>query len=371
MKRSRKLVLALSLVAGAVAYSATAQGPAGEQPSPPSPGSPPPAANQQYEMETPEQLERVVAPIALYPDSLLASILAASSFPTQITEANNWLAPRHNLSPQELAADADKQTWDASVKTLLEFPPVLQNLASNLAWTSELGDAYYNQQADVMNAIQAMRRKAKKAGTLKSNDQIHVTDKHGYISIDPTSPDRDTVFVPAYDPWAVYGYPIDPWPDWYETPGLWWDGPGLYFGLGFGVGPFLGYGWGWNRWGFDWYNRGLYFGGRPYWGYGPAFFDRNHYYRGYPGFAHPYGHDPRFGRGFEAPRYSPGLRSGPFSGIDHGGNVRGYSARGQGSFGGYHGGGFPGGGYHGGGFGGGGFHGGGGGFHGGGGGGRR
>ena len=141
-------------------------------------------------METPEQLQRLVAPIALYPDSLVASLLAASSYPVQITEANNWLAPRRNLSPQELAAEADKQSWDPSVKELLPFPPVLQNLASNLSWTSELGDAYYNQQADVMNAIQAMRREAKKNKTLKSNDQIHVTDKHGYISIEPASSGR-------------------------------------------------------------------------------------------------------------------------------------------------------------------------------------
>jgi hypothetical protein len=326
---------------------------------------PGPAPAQRYDLETPEQLQRLVAPIALYPDSLVASLLAASSYPSEISEAYNWLAPRRNLSPEELAAEADKQSWDPSVKELLPFPPVLQNLATNLSWTSELGDADMNQQADVMNAIQAMRRLAKKNHTLKSNDQIHVTDKHGYISIEPASPDDNEVYIPAYDPWLAYGYPIDPWPGWVAVPGVWWDGPGLEFGIGFGIGPFLGFGWGWNRWGMDWYNRGIFYGGRPYFGYGPAFFNRYNYYRGYPGFARPSPRDPGYARGFSAPRNAPGLRSGPFSGFDRGGAVRGFSARGQGSFsGGFHGGGFQGGAFHG---GGGGFHGGGGGFHGGGG----
>jgi uncharacterized membrane protein YgcG len=347
-------LLLLLMVATAAVFAVAAQTPPTQQQGP-QPGQP-------YDLETPEQLQRLVAPIALYPDSLVASILAASSYPSQIAEANNWIAPRRNLSPEELAAQADKQPWDPSVKELLAFPPVLQNLSSNLSWTSELGDAYYNQQADVMNAIQAMRREAKKNGTLKSNDQIHVTDKHGYITIEPSKPDASEVYIPEYDPWIAYGYPIDPWPGWVEVPGIWWDGPGLDFGIGFGIGPFLGFGWGWGRWGVDWYHRGLFFGGRPYFGRGPAFFDRYNYYRGYPGFAGHDRGDPRLNRGFDAPRSAPGLRSGAFSGFNHGGEVRGYSSRGQSSFGG---------GFHGGGFGGGGFHGGGGGFHGGGGGGHR
>lgn len=331
-----------------------------------------PQQNQRYQTEEPEQLQRLVAPIALYPDSLLASILAASSYPSQIAEANNWLASRRNLAPEELASQADSQSWDPSVKELLAFPPVLQNLSSNLSWTSELGDAYFNQQPEVMDAIQEMRRQAKKSGTLKSNDQIHVIDKHGHITIEPAKQDRANaeVYVPAYDPWDVYGYPIDPWPGWVSVPGVWWDGPGLNFGLGFGIEPWIGYGWGWNGWGFDWDDRGLFFGGRPYYPYGPAFFNRYNYYHGYPGFGHRYPMEPGYGRGFDRGHASPGLRSGPFGGYGHGGAVRGFSSRGQGSMGGFHGGGFGGGGFHGGG-GGGGFHGGGGGFHGGGGGGHR
>jgi uncharacterized membrane protein YgcG len=298
-------------------------------------------------------LQELVAPIGLYPDSLVASILAASGYPAQITEANNWLAPRRNLRPEDLAAQTDNQSWDASVKALLPFPPVLQNMASNLSWTSELGDAYTSQQADVMNAIQEMRRRAKKAGTLKSNDQIKVTEKNGYINIDARDP-RKEVYVPAYDPWMAYGYPVDPWPGWVETPGLWWDGPGLYFGLGFGMGP-------WWEWGIDWYNRGLYFGGRPYFGYGPAFFNRYNYYRGYRGFARPFPYDRGYSRGYAVrrygpqPRYAPGVRSGPFGGYNYGGNTGNYSSHGQGSLGG----GFRGGGFQGRGFGGGGVRGGG------------
>jgi len=326
--------------------SAKAQDSNGQDQSEIQQGSP---QGQPYQLESPEQLQRLVAPVALYPDSLLASILAASSYPSQVAEANNWLAPRRNLSPEELANQADKQQWDPSVKELLPFPPVLQNLSSNLSWTSELGDAYYNQQAEVMDAIQEMRRQAKKSGTLKSNDQIHVTDRHGHITIDPASPQNDEVYVPAYDPWDVYGYPIDPWPGWVSVPGVWWGGPGLNFGLGFGIGPYLGFGWGWNGWGFDWDHRGLYYGGRPYFPEGPAFFNRYNYYHGYPGFGHRYPIEPGYGRGFDG-HAGPGLRSGPFGGYSHGGTTRGFSSRGQGSMhGGFHGGGFSGGGFHGGG----------------------
>lgn len=345
-------ILGLILLVGSAFLVSFAQ----DQTPPPSQTVAPENASQPYQTETPEQLQRLVAPIALYPDDLVASILAACSFPSQIAAANDWLAPRKTLFPQDLASEADKQTWDPSVKSLLPFPPVLQNLAANLSWTSELGDAYYNQASDAMNAIQAMRRQAKKSGNLKSNDQIKVKDSHGYITIEPSDPKADTVYVPAYDPWLVYGYPIEPWPEWVPVPGIWWDGPGIYFGGGFFVEPFLGFGWGWGNWGFDWGHRGLLWGGVPYWRRGPEFFDRGGYYGGHPGFYRNDPFDTRSLRGYSGPRstgprFAPGTRSGPFSGFDHGGTTRGFSARGQGSFGG--------GGFRGGGFGGGGFHGGG------------
>ena len=307
-----------------------------------------------YAKLTPEQLGRLVAPIALYPDSLVAQILAASTYPSQLTDAEDWLKTHPGLSSADLGAQVDQQIWDPSVKALVQFPSVLANLSSNLGWTSELGDAYYNQPQDVMAAVQDMRQKAQSAGNLKSNSQLDVNNQNGQIDIAPASP--EVVYVPAYDPWAVYGYPIAPWPYWVDVPGAWWGGPGLYFGVGFPIAPFFGFGWGWHSWGVDWYNRGVFFHRQPYFARGPAFFDRRGYYGGRPDFGRPgefRGHlpDRNAYRGFNAPREGSGVRSGAFSGFDHGGMTRGFSARGQRSFsGGFHGGGFHGGGFHGGGF---------------------
>jgi hypothetical protein len=185
------LKLGLIVLAASVMLGMVAQEPGQQQP----PQQQAPASHQHYQTENSEQLQQLVAPIALYPDSLVASILAASSYPSEIADANGFLAARQNFTPEQIASDADKQSWSPAVKSLLAFPPVVRNLASNLSWTSELGDAYYNQPADVMNAIQEMRREAKKHGTLKSNDQIKVTDKHGYITIEPKDPDSRTVYL--------------------------------------------------------------------------------------------------------------------------------------------------------------------------------
>jgi Protein of unknown function (DUF3300) len=302
-----------------------------------------------------EQLGRLVAPIALYPDALVAQILAASTFPAQITDAEGWLQIHPGLSPADLGKQVDTQEWDPAVKALVQYPSILANLSKNLGWTSELGDAYYNQQEAVMKAVQEMRKKAQKAGNLKSTQQLNVQDDQGQIDIAPANP--DVVYVPAYDPWLVYGYPITPWPYWVDVPGVWWGGPGIYFGIGFPIAPFFGFGWGWGAWGVDWYHHGVYFNHSPYFARGPAFFDRGGYYGGRAGFAggyRGYAGDRGGYRGYAAPRGGPGVRSGAFSGINHGGVSRGYSARGQSSAGGgFHGGGFGGGGFHGGGGGGG------------------
>jgi hypothetical protein len=300
-----------------------------------------------------KQLGRLVAPIALYPDALVAQILSASTFPTQITEAEDFLNAHPGLSAADLGKQVDSQQWDPSVKALVQYPSVLANLSKNLGWTSELGDAYYNQHDDVMKAVQEMRKEAKKAGNLKPTPQLNVHEDEGQIDIDPVDP--EVVYVPAYDPWVVYGYPIAPWPYWVDVPGIWWDGPGLYFGIGFPIAPFFGFGWGWGAWGVDWYHHGIFFNRAPYFARGPAFFDRGGYYRGRGDFGRPGefrgGVGDRGGyRGFAAPREGSGVRSGAFSGVSHGGTSRGFSARGQSSFGGgFHGGGFGGGGFHGGG----------------------
>src|SRR6266478_1920389 len=208
---------------------------------------------QQYIQQTPEQLQQLVAPIALYPDSLVAQILAASTFPEHVVEADEWVHAHPDLKGDALAQAVDQQPWDPSVKALTAFPSVLGNMDKNLSWTSSLGDAYYNQEQDVMDAIQVMRQRAQEAGNLKSTPQQTVTTQDSTIIIEPASP--EVVYVPAYDPWVVYGGPIVAWPGWYPYPGIWYGGPYLSFGVGFGIGYFGGYGWGWHHWGSDWHNR--------------------------------------------------------------------------------------------------------------------
>src|ERR1700723_501131 len=194
-----------------------------------------------YTTQTPAQLQQLVAPIALYPDSLVAQVLAASTFPAQIVEADRYLQDNPNLKGDALAQAVDQQSWDPSVKALTAFPSVLGNMDKNLSWTSSLGDAYYNQQQDVMDAVQVMRRKAQDAGNLKTTPHLKVGTDGSTITIEPSDP--QVVYVPAYDPWAIYGYPIAPWPYWYPYPGIWFNGPFLSFGGGFGIGYFGGFGW--------------------------------------------------------------------------------------------------------------------------------
>jgi uncharacterized membrane protein YgcG len=344
-----------------------------------------PAPAPAYSQQTPDQLQQLVAPIALYPDSLVAQILAASTFPAQIVEADRWVQNHPDLKGAALAQAVNQMDWDPSVKALTAFPSVLGNMDKNISWTSSLGDAYYNQQQDVMDAIQVMRQKAEQAGNLKSTPQQTVENQGSTIVIQPANP--QVVYVPAYDPWAVYGYPISPWPYWYPYPGIWYGGPYLSFGVGFGVGFFAGFGWGWGHWRPDWYHHSIYWGGHRYYSRSATFYNRNNYYRGggYRGvennvhrggayghgeayarggaynhggaYAHgnsfarggvynhpgatvrPFNGNDRAARGFGQPHTQTGTRSGAFSGYNHGGQSRGFSARGSRSFGASHGGG--------------------------------
>ena len=188
------------------------------------------------EQRTPEQLQQLVAPIALYPDALVAQILAAAAYPNQVVQADQWVQHNSYLDENQLAQNVDRQPWDPSVKVLTEFPSVLANMDKNMSWTSALGEAYVARPQDVMNAIQVMRQRAEQAGNLASNPQQTVTDEGNTIAIEPADPDM--VYVPQYDPWLAYGAPIGVWPGWYGYPGLFWDGPGIGFGLGFGIGGF-------------------------------------------------------------------------------------------------------------------------------------
>jgi hypothetical protein len=367
-----------------------AQAPAPPDAATPSQAAPAPL----HTPQTPEQLQQLVAPIALYPDSLVAQILAASTFPEQVVEADRWVQAHPDLKGDALGQAVDQQNWDPSVKALTAFPSVLGNMDKNLSWTSSLGDAYYNQQQDVMDAVQVMRQKAQASGNLKTTQQQSVTTQGSTIVVEPADP--EVVYVPAYDPWVVYGDPIVAWPGWYAYPGIWFGGPYLSFGIGFGIGWYGGFGWGWGHWGFDWHNHYPIYNHDRYYSRSDTFYNRNNYYRGggarggfdggrggfnndrgaarggeagnrpsgdniggrgeggaeHGATARPFGGDSQAARGYAEPRGQSGVRSGAFSGYDHGGQERSFSSRGGASFGG-------GGGFHGG--GGGGFHGGGGG----------
>src|SRR4030095_13904948 len=255
---------------------------------------------------TPEQLQQLVAPIALYPDELVAEILAASTYPTEIVEAERWLQQNSSLKGTQLGSEVDKQSWDPSVKALTQFPSVLANMDKNLSWTSALGDAYFNDQQDVLNAVQEMRKRAQDAGTLKTTAQQNVTTQDQTIIIQPTNP--DIVYLPQYDPWIVYGAPLAVYPGY--VPGPWVAAPIVSFGIGFPLGwPF---GWAWDAWGCNWGGGFVVFDHARFISRSHTFFNHGH------GFAHGddfhghdfRGHDDHFDhradRGFVAPHVESG-----------------------------------------------------------------
>src|ERR1700674_4853584 len=289
---------------------------------------------------SPQELQQLVAPVALYPDALVAQILAASTYPAEIVEADRWMQSHSNLKGEELAKEVDKQPWDPSVKALTQFPSVLENMDKNLSWTSSLGDAYANQQQDVTDAVQAMRQQAHKAGHLNSNEQEKVTTQGNTIIVEPANP--EVVYVPAYDPWLVYGEPIVAYPGWYPEPGIFLAGAGIGFGIGFGGGFFGGFGWGWGHWGYDWHGRSVIYNRNTYISHSRTIINRNNFSRN--NFNRGSVNHASFNRGSASHGSSAfhaqsGTHSSAFSGFDHGGNVRGFSSRGRSSFGGgFHGG---------------------------------
>jgi uncharacterized membrane protein YgcG len=292
---------------------------------------------------TPQQIQQLVAPIALYPDALVAQVLAASTYPAEIVEADRWMQSHSNVKGEELAKEVDKQPWDPSVKALAQFPSVLENMDKNLSWTSSLGDAYANQEQDVTNAVQTMRQQARNAGKLNSNEQEKVTTQGSTIVIEPANP--EVVYVPAYDPWLVYGAPIVAYPGWYPVPGVFFAGPAISFGIGFGVGFFGGFGWGWHHWGYDWHGRSVIYNHNTYISHSRTIINRNNFNHGNFNRGN-FNHSNAFhGNAHSSFHAQPGTHSGAFSGFDHGGNVHNFSSRGRSSFGGgSHGGGFHGGG---------------------------
>src|SRR3984957_4371891 len=173
LERGIALLLSFSLVLASAPEGVASQ--TGQSAAPP-----PPQAAQQ----TPEQLQQLVAPIALYPDALVAQILAAATYPAEVVEADRWMQQHSDLKGKKLADEVNKQSWDPSVKALAQFPSVLANMDKNLSWTSSLGDAYVNQQKDVMDAVQVMRQRAEQAGNLQTNSQQKVSEKDKTIVIE-------------------------------------------------------------------------------------------------------------------------------------------------------------------------------------------
>jgi hypothetical protein len=334
------LLVSSSLVLGLLQGGCAIEGPQPNTQSP-APVEPVPAAVPQ---QSTQELDQLVAPIALYPDALVAQILAAATYPTEIVEADRWLQQHPDLKGDALAKAVDAQSWDPGVKALTQFPGLLGMMDKNLSWSSALGEAYVNGQQNVLDAVQVMRRRAQQAGNLKSTQQESVTTQGNTIVVEPANP--QVVYVPEYDPWVVYGDPLAFYPGWIGVPGFFFDGPGIGFGLGIGIGLFGDFGWGWHSWGTDWRGHGLIHDHHAYISHSRAFGNHNGVGGGRAGVGHAGGSWATHG-GAPSGMHS-GMHTGAFSGFTHGGDARAFSSRGRASFGGGSHGGF-GGGSHGGG----------------------
>lgn len=235
---------------------------------------------------TEAELAQMLAPIALYPDSLIAEILMASTYPLEVVEAERWLRQNQGLTGEALDRALQDMDWDPSVKSLCHFPDVLFAMSDKLDQTTTLGDAYLAQQDDVMATIQTLRRKAEEQGNLNTTQQQKVIVEREYIRIEPTEP--DVIYVPVYNPLYVYGswrYPsYRPW-YWYHPPGVIVTGGHIVFGRGFSIGIGI-FSWSW----FDWPARHIY-----------VDYDRWPYHRPrhvvYPSGGHYWRHHPDHRRG--------------------------------------------------------------------------
>jgi Protein of unknown function (DUF3300) len=202
---------------------------------------------------TQEQLEQIVSPIALHPDELVSQILMASTYPLEVVQADRWVKENESLEGDALVKALDDQPWDPSVKSLIQFPQVLDMMSTKLDWITDLGDAFIAQQADVLSTIQTLRAKAKDEGNLESNEQQTVTVDSGSTTQNQTiiieASDPDVVYVPTYNPTVVYGsWPYPAYPPYYYYPPGYVARPGVAFGIGVAVGATWGYAWGNCNW---------------------------------------------------------------------------------------------------------------------------
>src|SRR5215469_8646618 len=309
---------------GALVWAQTAPPPPIAQPDTQAPGA---------QILGPQQLDNLVAPIALYPDPLLGQVLAASTYPLEVVEAQQWLQRNGNLSKTQLMDAAKQQNWDPSVQALVAFPDVLALLNRDIRWTTDLGNAYLAQQNDVVAAIQRMRLRAEQSGKLASTSQQTVTTQtengQSAIVIQPANP--QVIYVPVYNPEYIWGPPV-----WGYYPPLWY--PAIGFGFGFGPGIFLSNffpgwgGWGWGGWsvgwgwGCGWFGGGLFVNNFFFNHYGFRNFYAGGFYRG--GFVNGragWVHDPfhRAGVGYSnravAARYNtPRFAAGRSNSAGHG-----------------------------------------------------
>src|SRR6266542_3400106 len=199
-----------------------------------------------------DQLDSLVAPIALYPDPLLSQTLVASTYPLEVVQLQQWLEKNPNLKGTALANAVEKQNWDPSIQATAALPAVVKQLGDNIAWTSDLGNAFLAQESDVMDAVQRMRAKAESAGNLKTSQQQKVETQQvegkNVVVIEQASP--DVVYVPSYNPTVVYGPPVYPYPPIYYPPvGAYAAGAAISFGVGVAVGAAWGGHWG--GWGYN------------------------------------------------------------------------------------------------------------------------
>jgi|SRR5208337_4129233 len=280
------------------------------------------ASQDEYAPLNADELDALVAPIALYPDALVAQVVGAATFPDQVLEADGWLQQNSSLKDKALSQAVDQKDWDPAVKALTQFPTVLDNLAKNLAWTSALGEASAMQQPDLMAAVQRMRARAYAAGNLKSSPEIKVVQESPQvIVIQPANP--QIVYVPTYNPTVVYATTV-------VTPGYSASTVATASVISFGAGVAIGMaisgsscGWGWHSWNTSWgmssisYCRSPYYG-NPYWWGG-------HYpgYRGYypypprpPYYRYPPGYRPPYPPAYRPPYNTP--RPTPYSGTSGG-----------------------------------------------------
>lgn len=233
----------------------------GQPPPQSAPPSGPPTAPPPGQSLSPDQLDGLVAPIALYPDPILSQILVAATYPLELVQAWQWLQRNPGLTGAALTQAAQQQNWDPSIQALAVLPDLVKRLNQDITWTTDLGNAFLAQQPDVMDAVQRMRMRAQQAGKLSSTSQqrVNTVDDSGrpVINIEPADPNM--LYLPYYDPAYIWGPPLYyPYANWFYPPFI----GGAYFGFGLGInmGFYFGGGWGgWGGWGWrpGWGNRSI------------------------------------------------------------------------------------------------------------------